>query len=133
MKTKLLISTVLATTLASGIAVARPGGGERPDPEQMIAQMIAEHDLDESNTLSADELQAALTAMHQKRSERREQREMKENAERPAPEEISAQLLENFDTDGDSALNSEELFQAMAEMRPGRKGGKRGGSRQDAE
>lgn len=125
MKTKLLINTLIASTFFVGIANARPGngeqGGNRPNPEEMVAQLIVDHDLDETNTLDAAELEQALISMHAKRMERQQKmaKEGKGNGkERPSEEEMSAKLIEEFDADADGMLNSEELMQALKEMGP---------------
>lgn len=132
MKTKLLITSLLASSLIGGIAIARPGGeggprGERPDPEVIVATLIADHDVNGTDTLNAEELEQALVAMHEKMEERRAKREKEVRGNRPSPDKIATRLLGRFDADEDGALNSEELYQALEKMHRGQRGGKKGG------
>ena len=118
-----------------------------PDPEVVATEMIADYDTDQNNALNNEELAAALKGIREKHREQmgdrprrgpeaggpgpdgerpRKKEGQQGKKDRPGPEQRVSRMIENFDKDSDSALNSEELVAAlkwMHENRGNRKGG----------
>ncbi len=143
--------TIAASTVAllAGSLVAKPEGGRAggpphpPDPETVVADIVAGYDANEDNLISAVELENALVGLHEKRKEemaaRAEAREAREadrerdRSRRGGPEGdrgprdpavVAERLMADFDADGSGNLNTEELLAAVETMGP--KGGPRG-------
>lgn len=118
----------------------RRGGHNRPDPNEVVIELIADYDVSNDNTLDAAELTNGLQGLHEKRiaemKERREKR-LAENDDEYAGKrskkgprnrdhsKAAAKMIEHFDSDGDQALNSEELLSALNKIH-GKKGGRKG-------
>ncbi|MEM9158231.1 MAG: hypothetical protein AAGB46_04210 [Verrucomicrobiota bacterium] len=143
MKTKLLTLAIIATS-AGAIAIAKPGKGgpmgERPNPEDIVVELVADYDVNNDNALDQAELANGLVGMHEKRmakmQEIREQRESEGGPARPRggfgerdrrgpePSKIAGHMLVEFDADESGSLDTEELMAAVESMhdRKGRRG-----------
>ncbi|MDE0769442.1 MAG: hypothetical protein OSB19_13745 [Opitutaceae bacterium] len=139
MNTKLLALSIIgiATTTVTSMARpegGRPGGkpaGDRPNPEDIVVEIVADYDLNTDNLINSEELAAAIEGLHEKRmeqmkafaekrggnSDRERPERPRGRADRPEPSDIAAKLVADFDTDGDAALNTEELFGAVNAMK----------------
>ncbi len=154
MNTKLIATATVGIAALATIANARPGGergAHRPNPEDVVAEIVADYDSNTDNLITSDELANAIVGMREKRiasfKERIEDsdRERPEGAraerEGPVPTEVASRLVERFDENGDANLDTEELMGVVKalhrEMGPkGKRGpGFRGmhGPRGDAE
>lgn len=142
----------IAIITASASTMARPDRaqtGERPNPEDAVVEIVAEFDANSDNVMDAIELESAIVGIHEKRIARMKEfaeergidaeRPRRKGSERdrvaPDPAEIASRLVENFDENGDSVLDTEELMGAVHAIHsrgpgkggprgPGRKGGK---------
>lgn len=145
MKTSLLAIALATGTLAVSSLSARPQGmPPRPNPEDIVIEMFTEYDADENNSLNQAELVAAFEGLRAKHQADRqgERPRMERKAPQgdnqaarsnqgkrrgpPPPAEHAERLVQDFDTNGDSELNTEELLTALTAMhdgpRPGRPG-----------
>lgn len=143
MKTSLLYLSVALSTVLVASASAQP---KLPlDPEAVVAEMFTDYDVDENNLLNESELVAAFTGMRAKhmaarQGDRPRMGRKGDWADRPnlgtgpgprsgkgrgpaagrgpiAPSELVPDLLERFDGNGDKALDTGELLQAIAYQR----------------
>lgn len=149
-KITITIGTIaLATSAISVLArPERPQMGERPNPEDLVVEIVADYDSNTDNFIDVVELEAAIVGIHEKRMEKMkafaESRELdgdrprrggpKGNREAPNPAEISSRLISDFDNNGDEVLDTEELLGAVHALHsrgPGRGGprekGRKGG------
>ena len=140
MNTKLLALGTLGIATVTIATHARPGGhrGEvRPDPENVVAEIVADYDANTDNLITSNELANAIVGMHEKRiaemkarledSDRERPESPRGNREKPEPTSVAAKLVERFDEDGDQRLNTVELFGAVEALhRIGGHKGKRG-------
>lgn len=146
MKTPLLTLTLASTAFFASNLSARPEARpERPDPETIAVEMFTEYDANENDTLSQDELVAALTGIREKHKGNRpggrpgmkRERPDGDDTDRPmkpgkgkrkgppSPEKVAPKLIEDFDASGDGELNTEELLEALKGMHErGSRGGK---------
>lgn len=144
MKTQLLaLSLASAAFMASSLSARPEGPPPPPNPEEVVVDVFADYDTDESNTLNQDELVAALTGMREKQkgdrprmgrkgseddatADRPEKSRKGDRRGPPAPEEIAPKLIEDFDVSGDGELDTEEMLAALKTMHgKGRRGGPR--------
>lgn len=143
MNTKLLAWGTLTIVSVTAISMARPGDGAfsgRPDPEDIVAEIVATYDVNTDNLITSEELASAIVGMHEKRIEHMEALADKRGShtdrerpggprgkrERPEPSEIAAKLLSDFDADADDALDTEELMGALDALHSNGPRGKRG-------
>ncbi len=141
MNKKILTVGGVAIVVSTAIAFARPGGdhrGERPNPEDIVVEIVADYDANEDNVINVAELESAIAGLHEKRmakmkafaEERDVDRPRREREhgkrEMPEPSEIAARLVANFDETGDEALDTEELLSAVDALHNGSPRGKRG-------
>ena len=148
MNSKLLIAGAIGTAALVVSAGARPGGDRadhRPNPEDVVAEIVADYDANTDNLITSEELATAIVGMREKRISRMKERFDDSDRERPEhprgdregrePTEVAAKLVERFDENGDAALDTEELMGVVSalhrEMGPkGKRGpgfrGKRG-------
>lgn len=145
MKTSLLAIALATGTIAASSLSARPQGmPPRPNPEEMVIEMFAGYDADENNALSQSELVAAFEGLRAKRHADRQgdgprldrqgpqgggQAPNPNQGKRrgpPPPAEHAQRLVQDFDTNGDSELNTEELSAALAAMHDGPRQGRKG-------
>lgn len=140
MKTQLLAIALAASAATATNAQARPlNAPPPPDPETVVVDMFATYDIDESNSLDNEELVAAFIATRAKHmSQRYEAGLCPQNRQGDrgpgmgrgngqgmgqrqgrgprAPQEFVPSLIKQFDSDGDSALNTEEAIAAITFM-----------------
>lgn len=148
MNSKIITIGSIAIITASASALARPDRsqmGERPNPEEAVADIVAEFDANSDNLMDVTELESAIVGIHEKRvarmkeiaeergfdGERPRRRGPQAGREVPEPSQIASRLVENFDDNGDSVLDTEELMGALHALHargPG-KGGPRGHGR----
>ncbi len=143
MNTKLLALATIAFATTAASSFARHEGkqfADRPDPEDIVAEIVAEYDVNEDNLITVDELESAIVGMHEKRighmKALAEKRGFDTDSERPhhprgdgfqpEPSDIAAKLVAKFDNDGDEALDTEELMGAIDAMHRHGPKGKRG-------
>jgi len=129
MNTKIIASAIAIATSAVS-AVANPEGshrGERPNPEDLVVDIVTRYDVNTDNAIDVVELESAIVGIHEERVAR-----MKEMAEErglegkgprrrgsprdraaPDPSRIATRLVSDFDEDGDEVLNTEELMGAV--------------------
>lgn len=139
MKTQLLALTATSTFLFAASLEARPPQMPTPPPaDEVVVEMFASYDTDESDTLSEDELVAAFVGI---RSQRMAQMSKDGLCQRPARAgsgrgqgargpgkgrgPVAAQnfvptLIERFDADEDSSLNTEEALAAVSYLHENR-------------
>ena len=139
MNTKLLALSIIGIATTTVTSMARPEGGrpggkpavDRPNPEDIVVEIVADYDLNTDNLINSEELAAAIEGLHEKRmeqmkafagkrggnSDRERPERPRGSADRPEPSDIAAKLVADFDTDGDAALNTEELFGAVNAMK----------------
>lgn len=134
MKTQLLALGVTPAILLAASLQARPPHMPPPPPaEDVVVDMFATFDVDESETLSEDELVAAFIGTRAKHMSERAEAGLCPNPDQAGagqgprgpgrgmgkgpgpmvPQEFVPGLIEQFDTDGDSALNTEEALAAI--------------------
>ena len=154
MNIKLLATSLTCVFAIGASAFAAPekkggnnrGGADRPNPEEIVVELIADYDTSRDNSLSADELASGLEGMHEKRIADMEARRAERMANNGGDEargerpnrgsremdhvEVAGNLLERFDGNTDGSLDSEELLQALKSMN-NRKGGKKGGRKSE--
>ena len=134
MKQSLFTLTLLGSSLLATNLSARPAHRPTPpEPETVVVEMMTNYDADESDSLTATELAAAfkgLREMHRDAA-KGERPLWEKRGGPPNPEGMATKLVEQFDTTGDEALNTEELLAAI-EFIHSRPMGKRGGPRPNA-
>ncbi len=157
MNSKIITIGSIAIIAASASALAKPNRsqmGERPNPEEAVVDIVAEFDANADNLMDVVELESAIIGMHEKRiarmkeiaaergtdAERPRRRGPDSEREAPNPSEIASRLVEDFDDNGDSVLDTEELMGALRALHsrgPGKGGprghGRKGGSFSDDE
>ncbi len=140
---------VISASISSFAGPDRPHMGERPNPEEVVVEIVAEYDFNSDNVMDAAELESAIVGIHEKRLAR-----MKEFAEErgldgershgrrpengrgaPDPSQVASRLINDFDENSDEVLDTEELMGAVHALHsrgpgkggargPGRKGGR---------
>ncbi len=145
MNSKIITIGSIAIITASVSALARPDRshmGDRPSPEDVVADIVAEFDANADNLMDVVELESAIVGMHEKRiarmkeiveergidRERPRRRGANREREAPNPSQIASRLVADFDDNSDSVLDTEELMGALRALHsrgPG-KGGPRG-------
>ena len=148
MKSKIVTIITIAIITASASAFARPDRphmGERPNPEDVVVEIVAEYDTNSDNVMDAAELESAIVGMHEKRvarmkefaeargldGERLRGRGARKERGSPDPSTVASRLISDFDKDSDGVLDTEELMgavHALNSIGPG-KGGPRGPGR----
>lgn len=127
MNKKLIIIGLMATLAGSLFAQDRPPRGERPDPAEFAAKMLADFDKDGSGSLDATELTEALAFQRENRPQRPQREGMGgKRPHAPNPDVVAGKMIENFDADDNGNLSEEELSKALRNMR---RGGPKGKSR----
>ncbi len=123
--------------MAANLSARPEGMPPPPDPETVVVDMFTDYDANENNSLDQAELVAALKGIREKHRAERQgnrprmgrpgpdgeppaDRPMKpgrgERRGPPPPEDIAPNLIQNFDTNGDGELNTEEMLAAMRSM-----------------
>ena len=140
MKSKFILISLLSV-LGAGLVSAKPGGpqGERqaPSPEKMLERF----DANEDGVIDLEEIQATFAEQKEKRAERGP-RDQKGDSPKPAhkgkrdgkekdPVRFTEIIIEKFDSDGDGALNQEELIEFFKATKDRRQGGPRDGGQCD--
>jgi len=132
MKKHIYALAALALVATASLTAHPQGMPLPPTPEEVVIEMFANFDANENDLLEKSELTSALrergkerrAAMRERFQERREKaeaagRELPSPGKRkslPKPKEIATRMLENFDSDEDSALSAEEAIAAVAKM-----------------
>lgn len=127
MKTKLLILAGFASSALLVSAADRPAKFGPLPPEKMAANLFADYDVDESGSLDATELVTALSEIRDKRRAENAadcprngqgKRGSVQGRRGPPPaEELTVQMMLEFDEDEDLTLNTAELLNALDSMR----------------
>lgn len=126
MNWKLLTTATIGIAAFATFVQARPGAGRaehRPNPEEIVAEIVADYDANADNLIASDELASAIVGMREKRIARMKERIEDSDRERPEglrgkrntpePTEIAGKLVERFDENGDAVLDIEELMGAV--------------------
>lgn len=129
MNTKILTSAIAITSIAVS-AVANPEAshrGDRPSPEDLVVDIFTDYDANTDDVINVVELESALVGIHEKRvalmKERAAERGIDGDGPRrrgprgdraaPDPAKMAARMVADFDDNGDSVLDTEELMVAM--------------------
>lgn len=144
MNGKLIITGILTATTYTASVLGAPDYDpniDRPNPEEIVVNIVAEYDANADNLMNATELEAAIAGIHEKRKERieslfeerREDREGRRFGDRRGPRrgpppasEVAARLIENLDANGDEQLDTEEMRGAVRALKPKGPRGMRG-------
>ena len=136
MNRKLIITGILTTTTYAATVLANPENDltiDRPDPEEIVVDIVAEYDANADNLMNATELEAAIVGIHEKRKEKIESFVEKRRGDRegrifgdrrgprrgpPPASEVAARLIENLDANGDEQLDTEEMRGAVRALKP---------------
>ncbi|NEQ66736.1 MAG: hypothetical protein F6K21_14765 [Symploca sp. SIO2D2] len=135
MKIRLLTSTLLATSIGT-MAFAKPEKGDRPDPEEVVIELVSTYDIDENNALDEAELASGLEGLREQRRAKMKEMREKRRAEiaegggdkrgpgkgrRMDPSKVASHMIVQFDADDNDSLDSEELLEAMRFLHERRK------------
>lgn len=144
MNGKLIITGILIATTYIASVLGNPENDpniDRPNPEEIVVDIVAEYDANADNHMNATELEAAIAGIHEKRKEkieslveeRRGGREGRRLGDRRVPRrrpppasEVAARLIENLDANGDEQLDTEEMRGAVRALKPKGPRGMRG-------
>ena len=135
MNGKLIITGILtaATYSPSVLAAAEndPNIG-RPNPVEIVADIVAEQDANADNLMNATELEAANAGIHEKRKEKFESLFEERCGDRegqrfgdqrgacrgpPLASEVASWLTENLNANGDEQLDTEEIRGAVRALK----------------
>ena len=144
MQRKSSITGILITIAFAASASGNPEEShshERPDPEEIVVNIVSEYDANADNLMSVTELESAVAGLHEKRKEaidklaekRGEGGEGRRFGDRRGPRrgpppasEVAARLMENHDANGDEQLDTEEMRGAVRALKPKGPRGMRG-------
>ena len=130
MKSKIITIGTIAIITASASAFARPDRphmGERPNPEDIVVEIVAEYDTNSDNVMDAAELESAIIGIHEKRVARMREfaevrglygespsgRGARKERGSPNPSTVASRLISDFDKDNNEVLDTLELMRAV--------------------